>query len=182
MPSSCSRAAHRRAASIKSKPSVILRLLQRSFVTALHPRARRPRSARGQESLVGKYDDKTNSFGTGQSAGVQLYSIAAGAIAASQVARDAAAPPELKLHADATAKAAGREPSNDNVLRGFGSYGGEEHVWYVLTAEAKATLGGGEWAAFRKSIRARLAAIQREDGTCAATTASPAPASAPPRR
>jgi hypothetical protein len=50
-------------------------------------------------------------------------------------------------------------------MRGFGSYGGEEHVSYMLTAEAKATLGGDEWVAFRKSIHARLAAIQRENGT-----------------
>ena len=121
--------------------------------------------ARGQAGLVAKYDDKTHSFSTGSAAGVPLYSVAAGAIAASQVARDANAPAELKLHADATAKAAARELSNDNVMRGFGTYGGEEHVSYMLTAEAKAAIGGDEWAAFRKQIRERLAQIQRENGT-----------------
>ncbi len=35
----------------------------------------------------------------------------------------------------------------------------------MLTAEAKAVLGGAEWAEFHKNIRARLAAIQRENGT-----------------
>lgn len=121
--------------------------------------------ARGQAALVGKYDDKTKSFGTGESAGVQLYSIAAGAIAASQVAREPAAPAELKLHADATAKAGAQELRNDTVLRGFGTYGGEEHVSYMLTTEAKAALGGDEWSAFKKGMHARLAAIQRDNGT-----------------
>ena len=121
--------------------------------------------ARGQAGLVGKYDDKSKSFGTGEAAGVQLYSIAAGAIAASQVAREPAAPPELKLHADATAKAAAKELANDNVMRGFGSYGGEEHVSYLLSTEAFAKAGGQDWAKWSKSIRTRLAGIQREDGT-----------------
>ena len=62
-------------------------------------------------------------------------------------------------------KAASAQLSNEKVLRGFGSYGGEEHVSYMLTAEAKAAIGGDEWAEFNKGIRARLAAIQREDGT-----------------
>jgi hypothetical protein len=35
----------------------------------------------------------------------------------------------------------------------------------MLTAEAKAAIGGKEWAEFRKNIRARLAGIQRENGT-----------------
>jgi len=122
--------------------------------------------AKGQAGLVGKYDEKTKTFSTSDAAGVNLYSVAASMMAADQVARsDAPASPELKKHAEEARKAASAQLANESVLRGFGSYGGEEHVSYMLTAEAKAALGGDEWAAFRKSIRARLAAIQRENGT-----------------
>src|SRR5258708_10737014 len=87
-------------------------------------------------------------------------------MAAAQVAQSSEpASPELKKHAQDATRAGGAALSNENVLRGFGSYGGEEHVSYMLTAEAKAALGGAEWADFRNNIRARLAAIQREHGT-----------------
>jgi len=122
--------------------------------------------AKGQAGLVDKYDAKTKSFGVADAAGVQLYSVAASVMAATQVAQaDAAASSELKQRAEEARKAGTAQLSNENVLRGFGTYGGEEHVSYMLTAEAKATLGGAEWTDFRKSIRARLLAIQREDGT-----------------
>ena len=122
--------------------------------------------AKGQAGLVGKYDDKTKTFSTSDAAGVDLYSVAASAMAAAQLEQPgAAAPAELKEHAKRARNAAREQLANEKVLRGFGTYGGEEHVSYMLTAEAKATLGGEEWAAFRKNIRARLAAIQRENGT-----------------
>src|SRR5207244_5141997 len=105
-------------------------------------------------------------------AGVPLYPVAASAMAAMQMEREAKDKPPATAeekraldHAIETHKAASGQLANDRVLRGFGSYGGEEHVSYMLTAEAKAAIGGDEWAEFRKSIRARLAAIQREDGT-----------------
>jgi len=122
--------------------------------------------AKGQAGLVDKYDAKSKSFGVSDAAGVQLYSVAASLMASEQVARsDTPASPELKRRAEEARKAARQQLSNENVLRGFGSYGGEEHVSYMLTAEAKAALGGAEWTEFRKNIRARLAAIQRENGT-----------------
>src|SRR5437868_123308 len=58
---------------------------------------------------------------------------------------DAPASPELKRRAEEARKAGTVQLSNESVLRGFGSYGGEEHVSYMLTAEAKAALGGSEW-------------------------------------
>jgi len=122
--------------------------------------------AKGQAGLVNKYDEKTKTFGVSDAAGVPLYSVAASVTAAAQVAQpDAPASPELKMRAEEARKAGNVQLSNENVLRGFGTYGGEEHVSYMLTAEAKAVLGGEEWAGFRKDIRARLAAIQRENGT-----------------
>ena len=126
---------------------------------------------KGQENLVGKYDDKTKQFSTSDAAGVSLYSMAASGLAAAQLEKEASAQPSTpeakrrKEHAIETRKAAAEQLSNDRVLRGFGSYGGEEHVSYMLTAEAKAALGGAEWEQFSKEIRARLASIQREDGT-----------------
>jgi hypothetical protein len=125
--------------------------------------------ARGDANLMGKYDDKTKSFDNRESAGVDLYSAAASVIAAARVK---AAPPtsaeggrEMQDKAQAVAQGAGAQLSNERLLRGFGTYGGEEHVSYMMTAEAKAAGGGAEFAAWNKMMRARLAQIQREDGT-----------------
>jgi hypothetical protein len=124
---------------------------------------------KGQENLVGKYDADKKSFATNDSAGVPLYSMAASGLAAAQM--EAAPPPadaagrDRQARAKVAREAAAAQLSNDRVLRGFGTYGGEEHVSYMLTAEAKAAVGGDEWAEFKKGMRARLASIQREDGT-----------------
>ena len=125
---------------------------------------------KGQKALIGKYDDKTKTFSTGGAAGVPLYSVAASGMAAVQMEREKAnakTPEERRErdHAIETRKAAAEQLANDRVLRGFGSYGGEEHVSYMLTAEAKAAIGGAEWTEFERNIRARLLSIQREDGT-----------------
>jgi hypothetical protein len=126
---------------------------------------------KGLQNLVGKYDGKTGQFSTSDAAGVQLYSIAASGMAAAQMEQSAPAMPatpeekERRDRAVKARKAASEQLANDRVLRGFGSYGGEEHVSYMLTAEAKAAIGGDEWAEFSKAMRERLASIQREDGT-----------------
>ena len=126
---------------------------------------------KGQQNLVGKYDGKTGQFSTADAAGVALYSVAASSIAAAQMEQSAPAKPatpeekQRKERAVEARKAASAQLANDRVLRGFGSYGGEEHVSYMLTAEAKAAIGGEEWTEFSRSMRARLASIQREDGT-----------------
>lgn len=126
---------------------------------------------KGLQNLVGKYDGKSGRFSTTDAAGVELYSVAASGIAAAQMEQSAPAKPatpeekQRKERAIETRKAASAQLANDRVLRGFGSYGGEEHVSYMLTVEAKAAVGGAEWEEFSKGMRARLAAIQREDGT-----------------
>jgi hypothetical protein len=123
---------------------------------------------KGQENLVGKYDAKTKSFSTADAAGVPLYSMAASGLAAAQMEQQAGAGAgnaAERKRAQETRMAAAEQLRNDRVLRGFGTYGGEEHVSYMLTAEAKAAVGGDEWAQFRKGMRARLASIQRDDGT-----------------
>jgi hypothetical protein len=125
--------------------------------------------ARADANLMGKYDEKTRSFDNRESAGVDLYSAAASVIAASRVQAAVPASPEgardLKLKADAVSKGVGDQLSNEGLMRGFGTYGGEEHVSYMMTAEAKAAVGGVEFATFHKQMRVRLAQIQRDDGT-----------------
>src|SRR5262249_3941598 len=111
--------------------------------------------ARSERYMLKGYDAKSNSFRTSDSAGVALYQ-AAGALASAS--RSGAA-------GRAVAEAAEDHLKGEAFVRGFGSYGGEEHVSYMLSTEAFAKTGGAEWEKWSKSIRARLAAIQRQDGT-----------------
>jgi len=125
--------------------------------------------ARADANLMGKYDERTKTFDSRESAGVPLYSAAASVIASARV--QAAKPGseeggrEMQRKAKIVASEAGEQLSNDRLLRGYGTYGGEEHVSYMMTAEAKATIGGGEFTEWSKQMRVRLATIQREDGT-----------------
>src|SRR5256885_4593428 len=125
--------------------------------------------ARADANLMGKYDERTKSFDLSDSAGVPLYSAAASAIASARVQEakpgSEEASGEMQRKAKAVAAGAGEQLSNDRLLRGYGTYGGEEHVSYMMTAEAKAIAGGAEFAEWSKQMRLRLASIQREDGT-----------------
>jgi hypothetical protein len=125
--------------------------------------------ARADANLMGKYDEQTGRFDNRESAGVDLYSAAASVVAAARV-REArpgseAADAGMQRKAEAVAKGAGSQLSNERLMRGYGSYGGEEHVSYMLVAEAKAVVGGEEFAVWSKQMRTRLAQIQRQDGT-----------------
>ena len=107
--------------------------------------------------LVSGVDAKSGKIATGgDSAGVALYKTAAVAKASS-------------YGAGGTGSLAGRaavgQMQDEATLRGFGSYGGEEHVSYMMTSEALAKTGGPKWEEWDKKIRVRLATIQREDGT-----------------
>jgi hypothetical protein len=110
---------------------------------------------RSDRYLMGNYDGERHQFKTETSAGVQLYVAAGTAQAAAR---------EHAMSSDA-AKAALARLSDENFLRGFGSYGGEEHVSYMMTSEALASLGGKDWERWDHGIRLRLAHIQRQDGT-----------------
>src|SRR5256885_9354765 len=125
--------------------------------------------ARADANLMGKYDERTKNFDIRESAGVPLYSAAASAIASARVQEakpgSEEASGEMQRKAKAVAAGAGEQLSNDRLLRGYGTYGGEEHVSYMMTAEAKAIAGGAEFAEWSKQMRLRLASIQREDGT-----------------
>jgi hypothetical protein len=105
--------------------------------------------------MMNSYDNKSKKFATSESAGVELYTMAGTAQAA---ARQGALGGEA-------GRAAMDRLHDDNFLRGFGTYGGEEHVSYMMTSEALATVGGADWEKWDHAIRQRLAAIQRQDGT-----------------
>jgi len=111
--------------------------------------------ARANANMEAQYDARKKAFESGDSAGVPLYS-AAGSLGA--------AARQGNMEGDA-AKAAREAMKDESFLRGFGTYGGEEHVSYMMTSEALAKVGGDEWSRWDKNIRTRLAFIQRADGT-----------------
>jgi hypothetical protein len=111
--------------------------------------------AASDEYMLRGYDREKKAFRTDDAAGVALYQAAGSLDAAARGGKMAEAP----------AQAARAHLEDEAFVRGFGSYGGEEHVSYLLSTEAFAKAGGDEWGKWSKSIRARLAAIQRADGT-----------------
>jgi hypothetical protein len=110
---------------------------------------------KGNQYMMHNYDEKAHSFRTDSSAGVPLYTVAG-------TAETAARTGQLGGQAGRAAMAL---LSDENFLRGFGTYGGEEHVSYMLTSEALAKVGGKDWDRWNHGIRLRLAHIQRQDGT-----------------
>lgn len=111
--------------------------------------------ARSEEYMLRGYDKERKAFRTDDAAGVALYQAAGSLDAAARGGKMAEAP----------AQAARAHLEDEAFVRGFGSYGGEEHVSYLLSTEAFAKAGADEWGKWSKSIRARLASIQRADGT-----------------
>jgi len=111
--------------------------------------------AASDEYMLRGYDKEKKAFRTDDAAGVALYQAAGSLDAAARGGKMAEAP----------AQAARAHLEDEAFVRGFGSYGGEEHVSYLLSTEAFAKAGGDEWGKWSKSIRARLANIQRADGT-----------------
>ena len=111
--------------------------------------------ARSEEYMLRGYDKERKQFRTDDAAGVALYQAAGSLGAAARAGKLSSAP----------AQAAREHLADEAFVRGFGSYGGEEHVSYLLSTEAFARAGGEDWSKWSKSIRARLAGIQREDGT-----------------
>jgi hypothetical protein len=111
--------------------------------------------ARSEQYMLRGYDEKRKEFRTDDAAGVALYQAAGSLDAAARSGKLGEAP----------AQAARAHLEDEAFVRGFGSYGGEEHVSYLLSTEAFAKAGGEDWAKWSKSIRTRLANIQREDGT-----------------
>ncbi len=110
---------------------------------------------KANKAMEAQYDARKKQFDGSKSAGVPLYSAGASLGAA---ARNGQVDGEA-------AKAARAAIQDEAFLRGFGTYGGEEHVSYMMTSEALAKVGGKEWTKWDKNIRERLTRIQRQDGT-----------------
>jgi len=58
-----------------------------------------------------------------------------------------------------------RRLADDELLRGFGSNGGEEYLSYLQTSESLVIAGGKEWDAWKSKMSARLSKIQSQDGS-----------------
>jgi hypothetical protein len=141
------------------------------------------------------YDAATGKAASGAAAGVELYAYssaqranAAEAVEAAGYMREAKekgllapeAPVSVdnlkkaglsdrkasELNAAAIARDAQlRRLTDEQLLSGFGSNGGEEYLSYLQTAESLVIAGGNEWDAWKKKMAARLAKIQSQDGS-----------------
>ncbi|MGE3166861.1 MAG: hypothetical protein AB7O52_18300 [Planctomycetota bacterium] len=58
-----------------------------------------------------------------------------------------------------------RLASDDSLLSGFGSNGGEEFLSYMLTSESLILHGGESWTQWNEKMHTRLARIQSADGS-----------------
>lgn len=58
-----------------------------------------------------------------------------------------------------------RRIADEELLRGFGSNGGEEYLSYLQTSESLVIAGGNEWDPWKKKMSARLSKIQSQDGS-----------------
>ncbi len=110
---------------------------------------------KSDDYMAGQYDTRKKAFKTEAGAGVALYG-ATGSLAAASRQGTLDGP---------TAQAARAKLKDESFLRGYGTYGGEEHVSYMMTSEALARVGGEEWKGWDEGIRTRLAGLQRENGT-----------------
>jgi hypothetical protein len=55
--------------------------------------------------------------------------------------------------------------SDEQLLTGFGSNGGEEYLSYMQTSESLVLSGGNEWDLWKQKMTTRLAKIQSDDGS-----------------
>ena len=111
--------------------------------------------AKGDQYMMNNYDAANGRFRTESSAGVQLYTVAGTFETAQRTGQLGGAAGQAAMHL----------LTDENFLRGVGTYGGEEHVSYMMTSEALAKIGGKDWERWDHGIRLRLAHIQRDDGT-----------------
>jgi hypothetical protein len=58
-----------------------------------------------------------------------------------------------------------RRLADEDLLRGFGSNGGEEYLSYLQTSESLVIAGGSEWETWKKRMSTRLSKIQSQDGS-----------------
>jgi hypothetical protein len=141
------------------------------------------------------FDTATKSAVTGKAAGVMLYSLssttrssAKEANKAKMIVEKAKKEGRLKMEDKVSAgnlETAGMAPAeakeleaayfiNENsksqstredVMRGFGSNGGEEFISYLMTGETMVLEGGEEWKKWYENMSKKIIAIQKNDGS-----------------
>ncbi|MCI0342958.1 MAG: hypothetical protein L0216_17755 [Planctomycetales bacterium] len=135
------------------------------------------RIVNAKKYALGNFDTEGKSFAKGAmagGAGVELYAAAASQRMLSVKRAPASAPAEVRRleeivearSGDAKQAALGRL-SDENFLKGFGSFGGEEFYSYMAVSEALSAKGGDEWSKWDGGIRTRLANLQNQDGSWA---------------
>lgn len=143
----------------------------------------------------GNFDPETRAAVTGKAAGVVLYSLSSTSRSSAKEAKkardiidkakkegtvreeeelnevtlqkagvDPAAAKELST-AYRVNESAKKEAVRDDVMRGFGSNGGEEFLSYLMTGESLLLQGGNEWKSWYDKMTAQLMAIQNKDGS-----------------
>ena len=150
---------------------------------------------RAREYQKGNYDASSGRTASREAAGVELYAFssaqranAAEAVEAQKHIQAAKDKGELPAAAPVTVdnlKKAGlderkarslndayqantaqlRRVADEELLKGFGSNGGEEFLSYLQTSESLVMAGGGEWDGWKKKMSGRLSKIQSEDGS-----------------
>jgi hypothetical protein len=149
--------------------------------------------ARTDKFARGNFDNKTNTFGMGGTAGVPLYG-AANTIAQGQQTINTFKPaqPDLKRvvesktatkeektkaqnqlkvleDAEAAQEAAVtttvRQLGDGRFVQGFGSNGGEEFLSYMAISETLLVKGGPEWEKWDKKVTDNLNRVQNKDGS-----------------
>lgn len=58
-----------------------------------------------------------------------------------------------------------KQLADENLLRGFGSNGGEEYLSYLMTSESLVIAGGTKWQEWNEKMHTRLAKVQSPDGS-----------------
>ena len=140
------------------------------------------------------FDTATKSAITGNAAGVMLYSLSSTTRSSAKEAKKAKqlvdkAKKEGKVKDDKVTSenlvAAGmgsveareleaayninlstqNQSTNENIMQGFGSNGGEEMISYLMTGDSIFLQGGDEWKKWYENMSKKIISIQKQDGS-----------------
>lgn len=113
--------------------------------------------ARAEDYMLGLHNKETGQFSSTAGAGVALYSTSGALYSLATAARPATE----------EVRAAVKELKNPDVVRGFGSMGGEEFVSYMMASTSIASVDGQSSVQWNAQIRENLAKLQNADGSWA---------------
>lgn len=148
--------------------------------------------ARVENQAKKQFDSKSGKFGSGGSAGIELYAGAANSStmrdsvstrklrarkmsrraaktrsAADQQAaeRETAAAQTAEIATDTAEKALIERLEDPNFVQGFGNNGGEEFLSYMLVSESLIARGGDDWKTWDARITKLINHVQNGDGS-----------------